>query len=285
MPQPSLHCHACAASTCLLCTGAQAQQSVVVTANRQAVAVDHGQPTGCTGAFGPPDDVDLAQAPHPQVTTEQIRLPVGARLYESGSLDGPGWQLLSGALRLDQGGFGRESLVQLALPGDLVGLEPLYGLPRRACATALVDCCLQKLHAPDARNTAAMSDMLAIALNQQWHRAADMAGLRTGSAPDRVKRLLLLLHGDARSADVPGNPPATHALPRIKDIAALVDSAHETVSRILTGLRRLDVLQERHPCSASFNRQTLDDCQLPKGMTRSVPWLRTPGKAQPSAKA
>lgn len=210
--------------------------------------------------------------------TEPIQLAAGARLCEAGSRDGPGWQLLSGALRLDQGGPGRERLVQLALPGDLVGLEPLCGLPRRFSAIALVDSCVRSLQPPQARQAGDLAHLLATALTQQWQRAADMTGLRTGPTPERVRRLMLMLQSrpgdDADAGPLPTAPP--HALPRIKDIAALVDSAHETVSRVLSGLRRLQVLDERHTQFARFDRQRLDEFQLPKGMTRSSPWARAP---------
>lgn len=210
--------------------------------------------------------------------TEPIQLAAGERLCEAGSQDGLGWQLLSGALRLDQGGSGRERLVQLALPGDLVGLEPLCGLPRQVSAIALVDCCVRELLPSEAGQDGAVARLLATALTQQWQRAADMSGLRTGPTPERVRRLMLMLQSrpgdDADAGPLPTAHP--HALPRIKDIAALVDSAHETVSRILSGLRRLQVLDERHTQFARFDRQRLDDCLLPKGMTRSSPWVRAP---------
>jgi CRP-like cAMP-binding protein len=207
-----------------------------------------------------------------------FQLTAGSSLYELGTRQGSGWRLLSGTLRLDLTGCSRQHLVQLALPGDLLGLEPLYGAEHQATARALVDCQLQALQAPDANDPRAMATLLAQALGQQWRRATDMAALRTGATPERVRRLLQLLRADTDSGAA--NPTLDHALPRIKDIAALVDSAHETVSRILSGLRRMKVLQERHPQFASIDPQRLDNCELPKGMTRSSPWVQRPRPAR-----
>lgn len=229
--------------------------------------------------FGPRNPATLAKLPMEDSDSNHQCLAPGEPLP-------PGaWQLLSGALRLDLHGDGPPRLVQLALPGDLLGLEPWFSDEREPRATALVACRIQRLCRPPVEDAQAAVALLSRALRQQRQRMVDMNDLRTGSTPDRVKRLLLLLHGDARAADAPGGPPPAHALPRIKDIAALVDSAHETVSRILSGLRRLDVLQERHARCASFDRQALDDCKLPKGMTRSAAWLRPPDRVRPSVKA
>ena len=211
-----------------------------------------------------------------------LRLAAGERLYEAATAAGAGWHLLCGALRLDQGLGARDGFVQLFLPGDLVGLETLCGLPYQGSARALTECLLQPLPEPGCVSPSTKAVWLTSALTQQLQRAGDMAALRTGSTPERVKRLLLLLRParEPEAASLAHLDAQAHSLPRIKDIANIVDSAPETVSRILSGLRRLQVLDERHAQFARFDRQRLDDCDLPAGLTRSSARPRPPRQPQ-----
>ncbi|MFN7724938.1 MAG: Crp/Fnr family transcriptional regulator [Rubrivivax sp.] len=183
-----------------------------------------------------------------------------------------GWRLHSGALSLSVLDVAeRETLVGLALPGDVVGLEPNDQSRRTSLAKALVPCVLTPLAMPE--DDAGWRQLLARAMGQHWQQAANMSRLRSGTVPERVRRLLLLL---AHSAAVPGTAasdqdtaaPGAHPLPRLRDMAALVDTAPETVSRIISGLRRLSLLQERDHRSARYDPHTLAGCELPLALSR-----------------
>lgn len=177
----------------------------------------------------------------------------------------PGWRLLRGALRFDRLGCGgRERVVQLALPGDLVGLEPLLGVAGRGAPRALLRCELLPLP-PLGDDPTARSTLLGEALCQQWQRAADMTALRSGAVPERIKRLLLMLAQGA--ADL--RPGADRGLPRVRDIADLVDSTPESVSRVISALRRLQLLDGRQAGRARYDAVQLAASALPLGLTRS----------------
>lgn len=193
-----------------------------------------------------------------------VRVQAGETVYHAGQPGRCAWQVVSGTVRLDQPVDLRARFVQITLAGELLGTEAWFQLPHLHTAQALTDCLLRPLPVP------APADLplwLAHALCQQARRTSEMVSLRTGSAPERVRRLLLLL-SPGHGVD-PLLGASDHALPRIKDMAAIADVAPETVSRILSSLRRSDVLHARHTRSARFDPAQLAGCTLPPGMTRS----------------
>ena len=187
-----------------------------------------------------------------------------------------GWRLRSGALSLSVLDVAeRETLVGLALPGDVVGLEPADSGHPTSLSRALVPCVLEPLPLPP--DDAAWRALLVRATGQHWRQAANMARLRSGTVPERVRRLLLLLAHSAQGHTTPtdaddGRHPgllvAAHQLPRLRDMAALVDTAPETVSRIISGLRRLSLLKDRDHRSARYDPSTLAGCELPVALSR-----------------
>lgn len=202
---------------------------------------------------------------------DTVRIPAGETVYHAGLPSHCAWQVVSGTVRLDQPMDPRTRFVQITLAGELLGTEAWLQLPHLHTALALTDCCLRPLAAPEPD---ALPLWLGHALCQQAQRTSDMVSLRTGSAPERVRRLLLLL------SPGPGVNPergaSDHALPRIKDMAAITDVAPETVSRVLSSLRRSQVLHARHTRSARFDPAQLAGCSLPPGMTRSDAGAPTP---------
>lgn len=155
------------------------------------------------------------------------------------------YMIISGALRLDRpedtsaaSGTGSSGPVLLALAGDLIGLEGLQGRPALCTARAIVASVLAPL--PDMSAGAWRELLLRSALGQQ-ERAADLAGLRCGSASERVRRLLMLLAGPSRGGA--GLSPWRSATPSceqptLADMAALTDTAEETISRVICAMRR-----------------------------------------------
>jgi hypothetical protein len=170
------------------------------------------------------------------------------------------WTLVSGLLCLGPGHpvQAAATVYAVARPGDLVGLP---AAPADACAWALVPCMLQTWSAPV--DAAGWPGVLQRLCTQQWRQAADLAQVRQGAVADRVRHLLLLL---ARAG------PGTAPLPSLRAMSQLVDAAPETVSRVLSALRELELLQtapgaRRH--SACRATPQLASCALPSGLTGS----------------
>jgi hypothetical protein len=175
----------------------------------------------------------------------------GQDIFQSGQ-DGPCWRVEEGLVLLDMSEPGGTGFTQLALPGDWLGAEFETEGTYAYRAHALVACVLSLDTQPDA----------ATVWRQHHRRSREAMLLRTGSAPERLKQLLLSLP----AVDASGGH---RELPTLKDMAEIIDSAPETVSRILSHLRRASVLQHRQRQGAGFDRSELLNCVLPPGMTRS----------------
>ena len=192
----------------------------------------------------------------------QTSLLSGDVLFEAGSM-GSIWQLENGALRLDRVTREGSRFIQIVLPGDLLGLELLAAYPYAYTARAIVPSLARR------RGLSSDADrrlVLIEGLTQQQRRGEDLVMLRSGPAQDRLKHLLLLLapvHGPWNSEGQPC------ALPTIKDMAAIIDTAPETVSRIFANLKRTHLLDARQRQSASFSPSRLREAEWPAGMTRS----------------
>lgn len=189
-------------------------------------------------------------------------LATGEVLFEAGGV-GSVWRLEQGALRLDRVDREGPRFVQLVLPGDLLGLELLAAYPYAYTARAIVPSSVQRHGLPsDGERRLALIDGLV----QQQRRGEDLIRLRTGPAQDRLKHLLLSLAPE----DTPWlGEGAACALPTIKDMAAIIDTAPETVSRIFANLKRTQILDGRQRQSARFSLSRLRESEWPAGMTRS----------------
>lgn len=162
------------------------------------------------------------------------RLRTGERVPTRGRDGGStSWLLLRGGVRLDLPGVdGGPAMTQLALPGDLIGLDALCGHADDTplAARALMPCSVQRV-AVD-RGDAGGRRLLDLALHQHWRRTTEIEALRTGSAAGRVRRLLATLAA-AGAAD----PAPCHA-PAARDIAELVDAPLLAVTRALIALKQ-----------------------------------------------
>ncbi|MCO5977510.1 Crp/Fnr family transcriptional regulator [Ideonella oryzae] len=201
-------------------------------------------------------------------------LPVALSLPAGDTLASPDdgwrlWRLTEGALRLDRldrldaTGATGGTFIQLLLPGDLVGLEHLTGAVACYRARALVASRLQPVPQPA---TLGGWPTLAEALRQQQCRGEDLVRLRSGTAQERFKHLLLLLVPEASRLE---GDVSVWPLPTLKDMAAIIDTAPETVSRILGHLRRQHLLDDRQRQVASFSPTRLREVEWPTGMTRT----------------
>ena len=193
----------------------------------------------------------------PSHIDQTTHLPRGAVIQQDGAICRP-QMLISGGLRLDPAS-GSDAAVLLALPGTLVGLEALQGRPAVSRARAIVASVLAPVPVLD---DGAWRDLLLRGLVTQQERAADLAGLRSGSAPERLRRLLLLLSVDSRGGA--GLSPWRSAtpsceLPTLADMAALTDTTEETLSRVISAMRRRGDLVRDHGRRVRLDPQLLDD--------------------------
>ncbi len=172
------------------------------------------------------------------------------------------WQLETGALALSRiQSNGDSELMCLALAGDLLGVERMAGVSGEIEARAITPVALKRVSVAPGD----VGKLVIQALARAQQRCSEMVAVRSGSVPDRVRRLLLLLA--ERSS--PDGALRTNALPSLRDMAIIVGSAHETVSRVLGSLKSLDLLQDRKAQSGTLKVQGLRDCSFLPGMTSS----------------
>ena len=181
------------------------------------------------------------------------------------------WRLQMGAVVLEGEGTdsGTVTPIGLAVPGDLIGVEWLLSSDTTLRARALTASVLQREAHDGAPGRLAL---LSQSIAQSRRQCADIVRLRSGSATDRVKQLLLLLSGvlpngtkGANGAN--GIVADICELPPLREMAALTDSAPETISRVIGNLRRLMVLRDKLPSSVRVDRAALGQLKAPAGMT------------------
>ena len=158
----------------------------------------------------------------------------GQRIHEAGAMGFP-WRVSRGVVRFDTTEVDDHELsfAGLAMEGDLVGAEVLMFGRFAHRATALTPCELE----PWPGHMGQDRDGLLQALARAEQRAADVVALRSGQAMARVCRLIQLLL--PRSA----SEPQRTDLPPLRDMAEITALTSETVSRMLSGLRRLGALE------------------------------------------
>lgn len=152
------------------------------------------------------------------------------------------WRVQSGALRVDSAQLDEPcSFVHLALPGDVLGIESLLGGVEPFMVRALTPVALVPADASDEDR---IKQLLLDAVGKGYRRCRELVFLRTGSPPERVKRLLLML---ASTDDSSTGDAMACALPSLSDMAAIVNAAPETVCRALANLRQSNFLQDCSP--------------------------------------
>jgi len=171
-----------------------------------------------------------------KLPTVQLRkISIGERIYAAGA-GGIAWRVKSGAVRLDRITAEASDYAGLALRGDVIGAETLLFGTYSFTASAIGDCELEPwLAAGKALSGESLLQTLAAA----ERRAADALALRAGEAFERVRQLCLLL---ARYCDE-GRREIT--IPELRDMAAITNLTEATVSRAMSRLRRMGLLQRR----------------------------------------
>ena len=179
-------------------------------------------------------------AAHGDRASRALNCSAGETIYRTGST-GIAWRVISGSVRLDrQTPEGEDSFASLAIKGDIIGAETMLFESYSFTATALSDCAL--IRWPEGEGAPA-SDLLKT-LTQAERRASEVIALRCGQAAERVRRLVMLL-----AAPGGDNAAQIHVtLPPRQDMADITALTLETVSRMVSGLRRAGVL---NPLSAN----------------------------------
>lgn len=156
----------------------------------------------------------------------------GSIVFAAGE-SGPLWRITEGVVVLQSSSDADAQLVQLAIAGDLLGIESLYDGHYGLAARALTACRLERVELngdPDRLR------LMQQALQQQHDRGIDVAGLRTGLVSDRLALLLHLLGHDwlELSAASQSKIEAVRCeLPSLGDLACAINAQKETVCRVL----------------------------------------------------
>ena len=143
---------------------------------------------------------------------------------------------------------GRERIVRVLRPGDVIGLEALVTGRYDSEAVAMVDVSVCRIPLSVINHLSANSPRLHSRLMQKWQQAlkdADdwLADLNFGSARQRVAALALKMRD-------PDQPSFTSFFAR-DDMGAMLDIKLETVSREISGLVRDGALK---PCDKQGRR-------------------------------
>lgn len=172
-------------------------------------------------------------------------------------------RLTRGLLRLDRPGDDACPAL-LAWPGDVIGLEQLTGVLPQYSARCMVGCTLELLSPGAALDAVLLAQVLG-----QPQRVQDMLRLRSGSAPERVRELLVQMWRAAQRQQ-PGRELPGMELPTLEDMAAVTDSAVETVSRVISALGRSGELERLPGRQVRLAGALLDeDWSVRSGMTAS----------------
>lgn len=185
---------------------------------------------------------------------DSLLLPDDAVLAEAGAAITNLYLIRSGLVALVRDlSHGSRRTLRLLKPGDMIGLEGLAGAPQPHRAVTLRETALCRVPLEAVQAAADASPAFARRLQDHWRTALERADavildFGRGSARRRVARLLLFL------AAPPDDRCATF---RRSDMAALLDLAPETVSRVLTGFQRQGILVKRDPNHFHTDRTAL----------------------------
>ena len=173
----------------------------------------------------------------------------GQVIFNEGSRPNGLYCVHAGKIKLTKaGGDGKEQIIRLVKPGDVLGHRALVaGAPHATSAVALSDCtvCLisrrafgQQLSA-NPLFSSALLQMLATALGDTAER---MLHLAYKPVRERLAEALLLLRNTYHLAD--DAAPFTIAISR-EDLGALMGTTKETTTRMLTEFKQEGLLSTR----------------------------------------
>ena len=173
---------------------------------------------------------------------DQYTLPVGATLYHSGHDGDRLYTVRSGVIKLVQYlQDGSQRIVRLIRSTDVTGLECLLGDVYQHDAVVLQETEVCSLPVKVVANLSQENPALHRELLNRWQRALNEADawlteLSTGSAKQRVARLLLRLVQDTQSSEC--------QLFAREDMGAMLGITTETASRTIAEFKRQSLLVE-----------------------------------------
>ena len=171
-------------------------------------------------------------------------LKKGESLFKEGD-SGTLWRVEQGAILLQKATEDGVTLTQMALPGDIIGLEGLCNRPYTNSAIGLVETRLiqQGVSAEFSAFAAVVEGYLQ--LQQRMH---DMSKLRTGSVASRLKHLVQML---AKSKDGKRRKLDRKDLPTLREMSHIMDIAGETICRELKAVfPQASQMNQRQSCAS-----------------------------------
>ena len=217
-----------------------------------------------------PDSVTLVRPGRPAEAGLEDRCSFGLRrsylrgmtLCELGASGGP-WMLIEG-LALIEPRDGPDHIAFLALPGDLLGVENLAGRPSRSRVRALIPCVAAELRGCQPAGWSQLLIDSVLTLHQRLHETARLV---QGPVGERVRNLLRYLCGSTAAGP---DGCLRCELPVLADLAAVLNTSPETISRVLSQLRRAGLIH-----AAGLDREIrispelFEGAPLPERLTRS----------------
>jgi CRP-like cAMP-binding protein len=173
---------------------------------------------------------------------DDLEFKKGSTLYDRSSRSQGIYTLRTGMVKLVRvTADGRQRIVRILRPGDVVGLEVLTSPFYDSDAVALSDVSVCRIPVDVILKLGANNQRLHLKLMQKWQQTvkdADdwLADLNFGTARQRVSNLMLKM----RSPDV---PEMTTIFSR-DDMGAMLDLKMETVSREINQLVRDEVIEQ-----------------------------------------
>ena len=173
---------------------------------------------------------------------DQYTLPIGSVLYRAGDPGERMFTIRSGLLKLVQYlPDGGQRIVRLVRDTDVTGLECLLGDPYQHDAVVLEETEVCSLPIKTVQRLSDENPKLHRELLNRWQRAlkeadAWLTELSTGSAKQRVARLLLRLVHDTQTSEC-------HLFAR-EDMGAMLGITTETASRTIAEFKRNSLLME-----------------------------------------
>lgn len=161
------------------------------------------------------------------------------RLFAAGSSSGSCHEISAGIVRLERvTAAGQRRIIRLAGPGDLIGQEALLRQAFRNDAVACTPVLLRRVALPPASQSP--QGHLPSTLVQHWQHTLDAsefwsAEVTAGTARRRMLQLLTQLHGHRDDSGLVW-------LPKRDQMADMLQLTVETCSRVLSALRREQVL-------------------------------------------
>ena len=172
-------------------------------------------------------------------------LPPGATLYRAGDKGDRLFTIRSGILKLVQYlPDGTQRIVRLLRTTDVAGLEALLGQPYQHDAVVLQPTQACTLPVSVVQALSQTNPVLHKELLSRWQKALEEADawlteLSTGSAKQRVARLLLRMVRDEQSSEC--------TLFSREDMGAMLGITTETASRTIAEFKRRSLLVETRP--------------------------------------